>query len=99
MLPTAINESGVVTGSYTDSAGDTYGFVDENGEIETVAVPGASSTIVNGVNAQGVIYGSDSAGQQAFYGRLGPALASRRPTMSALRPWTWRGPSTRMTLD
>jgi probable HAF family extracellular repeat protein len=53
-----INHQGQIVGSYSDSSGHEYGFLDISGAYATIAVPGAASTSANGINDQGQIVGT-----------------------------------------
>ncbi|MGO4567250.1 hypothetical protein AB4Z52_19745 [Rhizobium sp. 2YAF20] len=48
---------GKAVGRYIDSAGRTHGFIDQNGSISTLDVPGATDTFVSGTNDSGDIAG------------------------------------------
>jgi hypothetical protein len=55
-----LNNNGLVVGSYTDSANNTHGFVYtiSDGSFATVEDPhGVNTTIVNGINDNGVLVG------------------------------------------
>ena len=65
---TAINDLGQITGSYGTITGNeqgSVGFVDTNGTIETVAVPGIPFTEPTAINNLGEVAGNASLG---FYG-------------------------------
>jgi serralysin len=59
-----------VVGNYIDNAGNVNGFVDDNGIVTTVDVPGASQTDILGITDSGDIYGyyNDGSGQHGFVG-------------------------------
>jgi probable HAF family extracellular repeat protein len=51
-----INNSGNIVGVYTDATGTRHGFLDQNGNLTTVAVGTATSSTVNfGINDRGAI--------------------------------------------
>ncbi len=50
LQPQAINKQGVIVGSYLDSSSKTHGFAYSNGQWVTVNVPGASDTVILGIN-------------------------------------------------
>ena len=55
---------GEAVGVYTDSAGNSHGFIDINGSISTINGPGATNTSINGINEAGEIVGSYISGSQ-----------------------------------
>jgi hypothetical protein len=58
-VPSAINQSGQVTGSYNDPSGVNHGFLREaDGTILSFDPPGSTNTISNGINGSGVMTGS-----------------------------------------
>jgi hypothetical protein len=63
--PEAINASGEITGTWTDSDGANHGFIDMAGTITTFDVPGAVITEPLAINDDGVITG--------FYSLTNPA--------------------------
>jgi probable HAF family extracellular repeat protein len=54
--PVAINDSGQIAGSFTDSS--THGFLKDQKTFTVIDFPGAAVTNVNGINARGQIVGS-----------------------------------------
>lgn len=52
-----INDDGLVTGYYQDSASTYHGFVWRDGAFETVDYPGATYTLLYGLNNRGVAIG------------------------------------------
>ena len=60
----AINDSGVIVGSYSDSAGIYHGFLLKGKKYRTLDVPGARGTIRTGINNKNnvVVQWSDSSG-------------------------------------
>jgi hypothetical protein len=60
-IPYAINNLGVIVGEYFEStasgADAVSGFVDNNGSIQTISIPGAVDTIVRSTNDNGTIVG------------------------------------------
>jgi probable HAF family extracellular repeat protein len=67
-IPTGINASGQMVGSYTDAQNKSHGFLLNNGTYTTFDVPGSSWTFTNGINASGHIVGyyEDAGGQHGF---------------------------------
>jgi len=58
-VPSAINQSGQVTGSYNDPSDVNHGFLREaDGTILSFDPPGSTNTISNGINGSGVMTGS-----------------------------------------
>jgi len=53
-----INAGGEVVGSYTDTAGNTHGFVMSGGEYRSVDYPGAKSTQLRGIGPSGDVVGA-----------------------------------------
>jgi hypothetical protein len=65
----AINNSGELAGFYTNSTTDTVdGFIDNNGTFQTIAVPGATSTTLLGLNDNGYAVGFDMYASGAMFG-------------------------------
>jgi uncharacterized membrane protein len=60
----AINDSGAIVGSYTDSSGISHGFLLKGTTYTTLNVPGATYTVGTGINNKGsiVLYWEDSKG-------------------------------------
>jgi hypothetical protein len=52
----AINEAGVMVGTYRDAAG-WHGFVWDRGALQTVDYPGAANTTISGINNRGELVG------------------------------------------
>jgi hypothetical protein len=52
-----INNAGVVVGGFTDSNGDTHGFSKSGDHYQTIDVPGANYTFLQGINNQGDVCG------------------------------------------
>jgi hypothetical protein len=57
MEPEAINRQEVIVGDYLDSSSKTHGFAYNNGKWVTVDVPGASDTVILGINDWGSMVG------------------------------------------
>jgi probable HAF family extracellular repeat protein len=55
--PVKLNNDGLVSGSFNDGAGNTHGFLWDNGTIMVLDAPGATSTFANGNNDRGVVAG------------------------------------------
>jgi uncharacterized membrane protein len=56
-------------GSYTDAAGNSHGFLLDQGSYTTLDVPGSINTYANGINDSGQIVGgyyTDVRGTQGF---------------------------------
>jgi len=66
--PQAINDSGLVVGTYLDSARIGHGFTYQNGSFGTFAVPGETDIEVTALSASGAIAGiyTTSSAQHAF---------------------------------
>jgi RHS repeat-associated protein len=60
-----VNNSGQVTGYYTDKTGNAHGFVEHGGIFTTTDYPSASDTFVVGINDSGQVTGfyTDTAGK------------------------------------
>ena len=54
----AINDGGVTVGSYTDSQGQSLGFLLKNGQAKSFSVGGAFNTFPSGINNHNVIVGT-----------------------------------------
>lgn len=69
----AITADGRIVGQFTDTNGQTHGFLLVDGSFTTIDAPDATETIANGINARGDIVGNweDSAGVD--YGYVLPA--------------------------
>jgi hypothetical protein len=52
-----INNAGVVTGYFTDGNGVFHGFTKTGGQFQTIDVPGANYTALQGINNQGDVVG------------------------------------------
>jgi probable HAF family extracellular repeat protein len=57
-FPSGINNSGDVVGSYDDSQGNQHGFLYSGGVFSTIDPPGATTTLLGGINNNGVIAGT-----------------------------------------
>jgi hypothetical protein len=57
-----INSAGVIVGSWGDSVGNAGGFLFVNEKFKDVLTPGSASTTVNGINDNGYVTGTSSAG-------------------------------------
>jgi probable HAF family extracellular repeat protein len=57
------NSTHEVVGSFDDADGNTHGFVLSKGTYTQIDVPGASLTIVNGINAKGELVGTYVVGE------------------------------------
>jgi probable HAF family extracellular repeat protein len=57
-----INNAGQIVGSYTDTAGNTHGFLDTNGSFTTLDFPVSTFTEPTGINNVGQIVGFYSGG-------------------------------------
>jgi probable HAF family extracellular repeat protein len=81
---TGINGRGQIVGFFTDSSGVIHGFLDTNGSITAISVPGSLSTVAQSINDLGQIVGFDDFGgvQGAFLAT--PANAAREPSSLAL---------------
>src|ERR1700730_2389599 len=69
--PYGINPQGDIVGYYSDSSGNTHGFLLSRGKFTTIDVPGAGAPLYTepyGINPQGDIVGyySDSSGVHGF---------------------------------
>ncbi len=53
---TGIDDAGQIVGTYTNG-GTTNGFLESNGALTTIDVPGSDATYVNGINNRGQIVG------------------------------------------
>ncbi len=62
-----INNEGQISGSYQANF-QTYGFIDTNGSVTTIDVPGSNSTVAYGINSAGQATGSftNSTGDHSF---------------------------------
>ena len=58
-FPAAINDAGVIAGSYFDATGG-HGFLDDHGVFTTIDAPGASGTSITGINNEGQLVGTFS---------------------------------------
>ncbi len=59
-VPTSINDSGAIVGYYTDSSGQSHGFLYVNGKWATLDYPKASGTSLTGISNAGEIVGNAS---------------------------------------
>jgi probable HAF family extracellular repeat protein len=59
-VPTSINDSGAIVGYYTDSSGQSHGFLYVNGNWATLDYPKASGTSLTGISNAGEIVGNAS---------------------------------------
>ena len=57
-VPTSINDSGAVVGYYTDSGGQSHGFLYLNGKWATLDYPNATGTSLTGISNSGTIVGN-----------------------------------------
>ncbi|HEY4052731.1 MAG TPA: hypothetical protein VGL74_03260 [Terriglobales bacterium] len=57
-VPTSINDSGAVVGYYTDSSGQSHGFLYVNGKWATLNYPKAAGTSLVGISNAGLIVGN-----------------------------------------
>lgn len=83
-----INDSGLVAGYFDSARSETSGFLwSESGGLTPWNVPGATSTRLSGVNADGIVVGqySDSTGVHAFFASTGGVVS----TISALGGNEW----------
>ena len=60
-----INDSGLISGTYWVAVngslpGDQHGFLDNNGSLSKLDVPGAGATVVIGINNAGEVVGGTS---------------------------------------
>ena len=55
---TAINNRGVVAGSYEGGYITSHSFLYQNGEFTTVDFPGRRATAISGINDAGIIIGN-----------------------------------------
>lgn len=55
--PFPANPNYAVVGLYNDANGNTHGFLYQNGGFQSIDVPGATATTVNGINDNGCIVG------------------------------------------
>lgn len=55
--PNGVNDSGLVTGYFSDANYNTHGFIWKNGTATTLDYPGATGTFLTGVNNRGVLVG------------------------------------------
>jgi hypothetical protein len=67
-LAAAVNDSGLVTGTYQKSAGSTHGFTYQAGVYTSFDVPGAVTSFPNAVNLSGVIGGGWSDARYQLHG-------------------------------
>ncbi len=74
-FPVAINDAGVIAGSYFDATGG-HGFLDDHGVFTTIDVPGAGSTSITGMNNEGQLVGTFSTGPNS---PIGGFLATPAP--------------------
>jgi probable HAF family extracellular repeat protein len=67
-VPTRINDSGAIVGYYTDSSGQTHGFLYVNGKCAMLDYPNASGTSLSGISNAGLIVGNANVhgAQKAF---------------------------------
>lgn len=57
-VPTSINDNGAIVGYYSDSSGQTHGFLYVNGKWATLDYPHASGTSLSGISNAGLIVGN-----------------------------------------
>jgi hypothetical protein len=60
----AINNFGQIVGFYVDSKNVTHGFFDKNGVFTTIDGPGATSTMLTGLNNFGIAVGVEMVGKK-----------------------------------
>jgi probable HAF family extracellular repeat protein len=77
-VPTGINDSGQIVGSFTVDSGVTSGFLFSGGVYTLISYPGAGQTMPSGINASGQIVGSFTTvtGCGNCYGHKYPFLLS-----------------------
>lgn len=67
-FPTSINDSGGVVGYYSDSSGQSHGFLYVNGKWATLDYPNATQTSLSGISNAGMIVGNATVnGAQAAF--------------------------------
>ena len=66
----AVNDAGVLTGSYDDASGVSHGFVEAGSEVVSFDPPGSTGTFPSGINDQGTIAGTYIDGGGALHGFL-----------------------------
>jgi hypothetical protein len=64
--PLGINNAGKIVGSFTGSDNHIHGFIYDHGSWTTVSEPGASDTILTGINDYGVMTGYSNSGLGTF---------------------------------
>jgi len=72
-----INDAGQIVEDFTDSAG-TFGFLDAGGKFTTINPPGATFTILFGINNLGQILGTSSSTRHIYYHRAGVRFRHQR---------------------
>ena len=65
-----INPTGAIVGNYTDSAGETHGFLEVNGAFSAIDYPGGTATRPRGINPQGELVGIYAASDGSTHGFL-----------------------------
>jgi probable HAF family extracellular repeat protein len=66
-----INDTGEITGYYTDAAGSTHGFVYAGGAFSTVDVAGARDTQLTRIKNEGAVTGVYTDALTGQYGLIG----------------------------
>ena len=65
--PAAINDAGVIAGTYFDATGG-HGFLDDHGVFTVIDAPGATSTSIVGINNEGQLVGTFGTGPNSTGG-------------------------------
>ena len=76
------NSPNAIAGEFDDAGGNTHGFVLSNGVLTQIDVPGAVSTSVNGINANGKVAGTytDAGGTFHAYFRSNGVFTTLDPS-------------------
>jgi hypothetical protein len=64
----AVNDAGILTGTYNDASGVIHGFVEAGSEVVSFDPPGATETFPSGINDQGTISGTYADAGGALHG-------------------------------
>jgi hypothetical protein len=64
----AVNDAGILTGSYNDASGVSHGFVETGSEIVSFDPPDSTGTYPSGINDQGTISGTYADSSGALHG-------------------------------